>query len=448
MLTYLDRVCFATAAPQIRDALGIVSEGGLKWAFTAFAITYAIFEVPSGWWGDRFGPRKVLIRVVLWWSLFTALTGLVGLAVGGIVLGGLGLLVLIRLMFGAGEAGAYPNIARALHSWFPAEERGSAIGKVWAAGRLMGGLTPLIWTFIAVGTPYTPALLSWRAAFVVFGGFGILWCFFFARYFRNTPAEHPEVNDAERTLIESQRGPEESHHGVPWRKILWGRNQVALYLMYFATTYGWYFYISYLPSCLESGYGVEPTSLIGAVYKGAPLWVGALGCIIGGYLTDHLIKSGVSRRWARRGPGVFGLLLSAVFYLVAASVPEAWMFAAAIAMSAFFTDLMMGSAWAACQDLGGRFTGVVAGCMNTIGSLGAASAGFFSGKVLEWYLHSHAQQLGTTAAELTGPDKTAALLEGYQANLFLFAGIALIAAILWFFIDADKPIGFEKKDQN
>ena len=157
MLTYLDRVCFGAAGPQLVRELGLNSIADLQWAIAAFAIGYGLFEIPTGWWGDRFGVRNVLIRVVLWWSLFTALTGLVGFQLAGWTFGSLLLLTIIRFLFGAGEAGAFPNIARALHNWFPAHERGRAQGWVWMSGRLMGGLTPMIWMFLVTGT----AISAW-----------------------------------------------------------------------------------------------------------------------------------------------------------------------------------------------------------------------------------------------------------------------------------------------
>jgi ACS family glucarate transporter-like MFS transporter len=441
MLTYLDRVAFAAATPTIRAELGLISEADLRLAITAFAVAYAIFEVPSGWWGDRYGPRLVLIRIVLWWSFFTVLTGLVGLTVGGMVLGGVGTLAVIRFLFGAGEAGAYPNIARAMHNWFPASERGMALGWVWMSSRIAGGLTPLIWMMLVAGTALTPALVSWRVAFGIFGFLGVVWCVIFARRFRNTPAEHPEVNLAEQRLIAADRGPELVHTlEGSWRRAFFNRNLLALYGMYFAATYGWFFIISYLPSCLESGYGVEPTSVMGSLYKGAPLWVGAAGCLLGGYLTDRLLRRGWSRTWSRRAPGMVGLLLSAASYAVASVVPEAWMFAGAMASAAFFTDIMMGSAWAACQDIGGRYTGVVAGCMNTAGSIGAATAAWFSGVVLDRALTAKAMDLGTTAEDLAEVERTAALLTGYQTNMLIFAVIVSLAAMLWLLIDAGKGI--------
>src|SRR5262249_43429502 len=323
-LTYLDRICFGVAADEIRQELGLTSVADLKWAFTAFAIAYGLFEIPTGWWGDRFGPRRVLIRVVLWWSFFTALTGLVGWQVAGVTFGGLAFLTVVRFLFGAGEAGAFPNITRALQNWFPPDARARAQGYVWMTARLAGGLTPLVWTLLVAGTEVTSPLVSWRGAFVLFGLLGVVWCFMFARRFRNRPDEHPDVNASERDLIAA--GLVESpttHEKVPWTSILFNRNFLCMYVMYFSITYGWDFNVNYLPDCLDKRYGVESTSMVGSLFKGGPFILGAIGCLLGGYWTDALIRRGTSLRWSRRLPGLFGLVFCSACYLTAAWMPSA-----------------------------------------------------------------------------------------------------------------------------
>ncbi len=197
MITYLDRACLGAAAPSLVADLSLASEAQLKWAFAAFAIAYAIFEIPSGWLGDTLGPRGTLLRIVVWWSLCTALTAVVGLRIGGLTLGGLGTLVVLRFLFGAGEAGAYPNITRALQNWFPIRQRATAQGFIWMAGRVVGGLTPLLFTVLVTGAGFTSPLTTWRGAFVLLGLIGCGWCALFVFSFRNWPAEHPRVNAAE-----------------------------------------------------------------------------------------------------------------------------------------------------------------------------------------------------------------------------------------------------------
>jgi MFS family permease len=393
-----------------------------------------VFEIPSGWLGDMFGPRNVLLRIVLWWSVFTALTGTVGLEVGGVVFGGLLLLIVIRFLFGMGEAGAYPNITRALHNWFPFPERGFAQGTVWMSGRLMGGLTPLVWLLLVVVIG-----LSWRTTFWMFGGLGLAWCACFALWFRNRPEEKPGVNAAELHLIQAGRADEEGHAGVPWKKLLTSTNLWLLCLMYFCGSFGWYFNITYLPDFLKQR-GVEDDAL-GAVYKGGPLWLGAVACLVGGWLTDWFIRRTGNRKWGRR---LFGLIGHGICALCCFSLIFAYhspfLFFVAISLAAFFNDLTMGPAWATCQDIGKRYAAIVAGCMNTIGNLGGALAGWLTGLIVNYTLEGYAASLGRSVAKLTPAEKVAGQLPGFQINFALFAAAYVVAALLWLRIDSTRPV--------
>jgi MFS family permease len=428
MITYLDRVSFGAAGTLIAADFGLATEGSLKGAYSAFAISYALFEIPSGWWGDAHGPRRILLRIVLWWSLFTVLTGLVGMQVAGATLGGLGTLWLVRFLFGAGEAGAYPNIARALHNWFPASERGAAQGWVWMSGRIMGGLTPLIWMLLVSGTQWTRPLVHWRAAFCIFGCIGVMWCILFAKRF----ADRPQYAPSEPAEL--------APRFIPWRALLVSPRRWSMYAMYFCATYGWFFNVTYLPGCLESRYATARDSVVGSLYKGGPLWLGAVGCLLGGYLTDRLLRSGISKRWSRRLPGMAGHFACAGCCLAAAYAPTAFSFFLLISLSAFFNDLMMGSAWATCQDIGGRHTAVLAACMNTAGSVGAAAAAWFSGSILEQSVFRQAELAGVEFNRLSPAMKQIADTHGYTANLLVYAALYLIAAVLWLGIDPDDAL--------
>src|SRR5262245_44117823 len=181
MITYIDRVCIKQVGGAMQQALGLTPQQ-FAWAFAAFGLAYALFEVPSGWLGDRLGPRKVLCRIVVWWSIFTALTGLIwsftwdsGLVLNlpfgwyvPILFNSFLLLILIRFLFGAGEAGAYPNIARALRNWFPYRRRGMTQGWPWTFGRWGGAVSPLLIRTLSYW-------LTWREAFVVLGLLGVVW---------------------------------------------------------------------------------------------------------------------------------------------------------------------------------------------------------------------------------------------------------------------------------
>jgi MFS family permease len=454
MITYLDRVCIATAAPHIVDALGLRGVEDLSLAFTSFAFAYAIFEIPTGWLGDVYGPRSTLIRIVLWWSFFTALTGFVGMALPGGVTLGLMSLIVIRFLFGVGEAGAYPNITRALHNWFPFTERGGAQGAVWFSGRLMGGLTPLVLMLLMVGLSrhefdssaaksdlLVQPLLDWRQAFWLFGAIGTVWCVLFALWFRNRPEEKESVNAAELALIgEHKHGESGGHSGVPWGRLLSSPNLWALCLMYFCASYGWYFNITYLPSFLEQQYGVEKTSLVGALYKGGPLWVGAMACLTGGVLTDRFIRRTGNRKWGRRLFGVAGHGLCSLCYLGCLFAPSVFWFFLALSLAAFFNDMTMGSAWATCQDIGRRYAAIVAGCMNTVGNLGGAAAGWLTGQILKSSLAAYVAAHQLDPDNLSAADKLAGHVHGYQINFVTYAAVYAVAVLLWLRIDPTQSV--------
>ncbi len=206
MITYIDRVCIKQVEGQISADLGLTSQQ-FAWVFAAFALSYSLFEVPSGWLGDRMGPRRVLMRIVLWWSVFTALTGYIykfewtlSLGLFTLTITSFGWLVAVRFLFGMGEAGAYPNIARALRSWFPYQRRGFAQGLMWMFARWGGAVAaPLIALF-------SMTYLGWRGAFYLFGIMGIVWVLFFWYFFRDTPIQHPAVNDAEKLVCLGKAG--------------------------------------------------------------------------------------------------------------------------------------------------------------------------------------------------------------------------------------------------
>ena len=438
MITYLDRVCFGMAAPSLAKDLNLNSVAELKWAFTGFAIAYAIFEVPTGWLGDRLGPRSMLIRIVVWWSACTTLTGLVGIQVGGWTLGGLGTLIVLRFLFGAGEAGAYPNITRVLYNWFPAHRWEFAQGLVWMSGRLAGGATPLIWAVLVGGTGGSSPLLSWRGAFVLFGLIGLVWCVLFAALFRNHPDKANSAKETESPEVPLSPGTEIiGHASVPWRALFTNRSVLALCAMYSLINYGWAFNITYLPSYLDQRFGIADSDLLGAVYKGAPLWVGAVGCLTGGLIVGFFSRKLGSRSNGRRAVGILAMLVCMFCWLGACVAPNIHVFCFCVSLAAFCIDCTLGAIWATCQDLGREHTAVTAACMNTIGTMGAALAGWATGTIIQ-------QTVARRAAEQSVPlSKTleqAALLDGYQFVFLTYAAVYAIAAAIWLFIDSNRRL--------
>jgi MFS family permease len=447
MITYLDRAAFPNMQDSVLAALGMNDINQLGYALTAFNLAYALFEVPTGWLGDVFGPRKTLIRIVLWWSFFIAVTGLVGRVSGIVVFDyrlpefyvyGFVVLVVIRFLFGMGEAGAYPNIARALYNWFPLRERGRASGMVWMSARLMGGLTPLVLLGLH------GLNLHWRFILLLFAMLGVIWCVAFGFWFRNRPEEKAGVNEAERELIRGDRGPAEVHGGVPWRKIVTNRSVWALCLMYACTNYSWYFSMNYLPAFMQDQYEVPKNSVLGGFFKGGPLILGTLGCLVGGWLTDRYIRRTGDKKWGRRvygmvGHGLAGLCLFAVLF-IPYGYAHAWLFALVIAFSGFFNDLTMASAWAACQDVGGRYSAIVSGTMNMIGNLGGALTTFATAWINTQFIAAYAATHGFDASTMPKGLKDIAVRPGWELNFILYGMIYLLAVMCWLMVDANRPV--------
>src|SRR6516225_3741955 len=225
ILSYIDRVAISQAAKPMSADLGL-SKSQMGLIFGAFALSYALFEVPSGWLGDWMGPRRVLVRIVLWWSSFTALTGAAF---------SFSSLYVIRFLFGAGEAGGFPNLTKAFSSWLPLNERSRAQGFMWTFGRWGGAFTPPL-VILALHH------MSWRWAFVCFGSLGVVWVFFFNRWFRDRPEDHPSVNAAERELLAGVSGLAQGHADVPWSKLIRNRSLWLLWAQYFCMSFPWYFY--------------------------------------------------------------------------------------------------------------------------------------------------------------------------------------------------------------
>jgi len=444
MITYLDRACFTSAGASIAGELGYPGYESLKWAVVAFSVAYSVFEIPSAWLGDTIGPRAALVRIVIWWSAFTALTAIVGLKIGGMMIGSFGVLVVIRFLFGAGEAGAYPNITRAVHNWFPLIEWNTAQGLVWMSGRLMGGLTPLIWALLATAEKGSEPLLTWRGVFFLLGGIGLVWCFGFARTFRNRPAEHPAINKAELELIEAgQSHASDASHalgGVPWGAFVKSRNLWLVCLMYLCINHGWVFHIQFLPPYLQERFALDPADPKTALMKGAPLWIGALACVVGGFGVARLLRYSSNRRRVRRTVGVTCLTGCALCWWGAIEATSFTSFCVAVSLAAFLSDLTLASAWATCQEIGGRYAAITAACMNTIGTLGSVLNGWLTGTLVDQEKTVIAAGLHKTAKELTPLERLPAVEIGYDHAFATYAAAYVIAALCWLMIDSTKPI--------
>ncbi len=367
VIQYIDRVCISKAMPAIQRDLGFTNvEAG--YVFGAFTLAYALFEIPGGWLGDRFGPRKVLMRVVVWWSFFTAATGWAASAAS---------MVVTRFLFGAGEAGCFPNITKAFTTWLPRDERVRAQSVLWLSARWGGAVTPLL--VVAV----LALVSSWRRAFELFGLVGIVWAVLFYRWFRDNPHEHPSVNAAEKKLLTGVENLASRHAKVPWRVFFSSPSAWLLWIQYACLSYGWYFYVTWFPTYLDEAHGRSLGPLELAILAGLPLFGGGFGSLLSGFCAAPLARriGGMAR--ARKALAAGGFAAASVFFITSMYARDPILLPVLTALGGFAIDFVLPCAWGTCMDVGGRFAGTFSGSMNTMGNLGGVAASIATGYILD-----------------------------------------------------------------
>ena len=403
MITYLDRACIGTLA---RGPNGIMNDLGLSkeqmsWVFSAFALAYASFEIPTAWWADRIGTRRVLTRIVLWWSGFTMLTASAWNFVS---------LLVTSFLFGAGEAGAWPSVARTFSRWIPRSERGTIQGIFFSGAHLAGGVTPIIVVWLTEGLG-----LNWRTVLLLFGLAGIPWVIGWYRWFRNDPGEHPSVNAAELEKIVSGRMPPSTQHEGwdYWKRLFGHRNTLPLCLMYFPNSFAFYFCITWLPSYLNEKHHFDAKQL--GFFAGLPLIMSVAGDLFGGVTTDKVTKR-FGLRAGRCGVGATAYTLAGSSMIGAALVPHPQLSALLIAVAIAASMFTLGASWSTCMDIGGNHAGVVSAAMNTSGALSSV----LSPLMVTWLLKHFDNN--------------------WNLPLFVMGGLFLNGALCWGFIDPRKRV--------
>ena len=396
-LAYMQRVAISQAAPFIRSDLGLdMRQLGL--VFGAFGLAYALFEIPNGLLGDRFGVRATLTRIVVAWSVFTALTGAAWNFVS---------MWTVRFLFGAGEAGAFPNMTRIFATWLPQHERERAQAILWLASRWGGAFTPLLVAYIL-------QFMNWRRAFELFGVLGIVWAVAFYRWYRDDPSAHPSVNRAELAMMPPAQERAAVHGPLPWRLLI---SKPAVWLLcaqYACLAYGWWFYVTWLPTYLREARGADVK--MGALLAGLPLLLGGVGCLISAALIPRFAKMTGSVATARRIIAIIGFVgaSASIFFFTTVQDPVKAMLV--LGMAGLFNDFVMPAAWAGCMDVGGRYAGTVSGAMNMMGSVAGALSPLVVGYLLAW------------------------TSQNWTLTFYVSAAIYSLGAICWLFLDAHTPL--------
>src|SRR5258707_4403106 len=366
LITYLDRVSLANTAGPIMKEYGF-NKVTIGVIFSAFIWAYALFQVPGGWLGDRFGPRKVLSVIMAYRTVIAILTtGAMGFAsFWG-----------IRFALGVGEAGAFPTATRAMQMWFPRDERGFVQGVRHAASRLGA----------AVGPPIAVAIMlhyGWRSVFYVIGALSLLWSIVYLVMYRNMPEETSLVSRAELARIrglnekgEIKQANVQKRPKVPWSILLRHGNMWAVMCAYAAYIYSLWFFLSWLPSYLVE---YRKFTLIKmGFFASLPLMAGVVGDTFGGWLTDKLLVKTNNLKFSRRSVAITGMLGCGASMLVAALVQRPNTAVYCLTSAMFFLEMTIGPAWAVPMDIGGEFSGTVSGMMNMGGQIvGALSPTVF-----------------------------------------------------------------------
>jgi sugar phosphate permease len=402
-ITYLDRICMVLVGVRMKKEF-LLSETQWGLVTGAFALAYALFEIPSGMLGDIKGQRSTLMRIVIWWSLFTALTGLTT---------GLISLVIVRFLFGMGEAGAFPNGSAVVSRWFPASESSLGVSTIMAGQCFGSAIAPLI---------VVPLMenFGWRSAFFVNALIGLVWvavCFY---WFRNNPSEARGISTEEKTFIETNRRIGSHSETIPWKIIFKSRNLLALALSFFCSQWNIYFLVAWLPKFLQQGRHFSEKDMM--VTTSIVFIPAIITSLLGGVLSDWLIKK-KGLKFGRRFSGVFGIATMAVLVVTEATTSNNTILIVCLCASMIFQMIYAFSAAGVCVDISGKHTGRIAGIMNFFGQTGALFMTVIFGKIVD-LTHGN-----------------------FNAPLFVIAPVLLVGSLLFSLVDPTKKLALEHAEE-
>jgi sugar phosphate permease len=410
VVTYIHRIGFSVGAPEIKRSLGL-DDAQVGYLMSAFLVAYGCFQVPGGLLGDRLGGRHVLTLLVLGWSFLTGAVALAALLPAPTAIA-FGFLLVCRFLFGMFQAGGFPTLGRVVADWMPMTERGFAQGAIWMFSRWGGALIPFLlsWLFVVCG--------SWPVPFVLIAGLGVLWCAAFWPWFRNRPEEMHEVNPGERALIAAGRtealSPPER---VPWSRMAGSTSVWSLCLMYGCTGFAGNFFTNMLPLYLSEHRHLPSGGTAWRWLSALPLAAGSVACILGGSASDWAIRRFGNRQWGRRYIGLLGLGLAGPAFLCTIWTSDVWLLGMLLTVTFFGNDLTMGPAWAACADIGERYTGTLSGLMNMLAALAGACGTALAGDLFR---------------------------RGRPELVFMiFSGVYLMAALCWLGVDVTRRLADE-----
>lgn len=353
LFMYIDRSSISAAEGSIKTSLHL-TDMQMGWILSIFALGYSLFQIPAGALGDKFGPRKVLAVIISFWAVFTALTGMARQYVA---------LLLTRFFFGAGEAGAFPNISKAVYSWIPVKERGLVQGINFSGSRIGAAFAlPLVAVIISS--------FGWRTTFLLQGSVGILIAVLWFTLFRNKPEEHPGVGEQEKKYIMEtrQKVSLSATESLTGKKLFGSKNVWLAMLQYFGSNFTFFFCLTWLFPHLKSKYNLDMVET--GIYASAPLMAGAVGNWFSGWLVDRIYRSG-HWKMSRRLPAVIGFSLVIAGLISSVYTTNIGANIIFLSVAIFGADMTLSPSWSFCIDIGKEYSGSVSGTMNMAGNLGS-----------------------------------------------------------------------------
>ncbi len=400
-ISYLDRVNISIAGHAITQEFHL-SNPQLGLVFSAFTIGYMLFQIPGGWFADRYGPRKALTLGAIWWAVFTSLTASVpeGIAAALVAFWS------VRFLLGVGESVMYPSSNRWLANWIPTAERGLANGIIFAG--------------VGAGAAFTPPIIAtimlrygWRASFHVCALLGILGGIIWLLLARNRPNQHPWVNKAEVDFIATGiegRNPSNARP-LPWSALFGSKDVWGLTFSYFCYGYTAYIFFTWFFIYLTTVRGLNLKT--GSYYTMLPFIAMAVCSALGGLLSDAVSRR-LGRRWGRCGVGVLGLGAASVFVAFGSLAHSASTASIILAGGAGALYISQSSYWSVSADLGGSSSGSLSGLMN----MGA--------------------QCGSAITAVLTP--VIAVHLGWAASFLVAAGFCVLGALAWLTVNPNQTL--------
>ena len=396
-ISYMDRVNLSVATPEIMKEFNF-SKMDMGLLQTAFFVAYSLMQIPGGIMSELFGHRIVVTTAVTFWSIFTSLTA---------ACNSLFMFIAIRSLFGIGEGPLAPSFGRFVYRWFNKNE------KARGTSFLLGG----IFFGPVVGPAATVALMlcfGWRSVFVIFGAAGIILAAAWYYFATESPRDSKFVNEAEIAYIEGNNteAAQPKKELAPWRSFLISSQFWAIGIQFFITDYIMYVFLAWLPLYLMEAQNFSLQKMgIAASFPWAALCIVTFAT---GYVSDKLIAKGASKHKVRTLSGIVGLTICCITLYLGAIATTPIMNILWLTFSLGSLGLTFNAAWAACIDLGGKFSGSVSGWMNFWGNLGGVAAPTLTAWVATHY--------------------------GWQSAIIMTSAFAILGMVSWFFVKPERPL--------